>query len=421
MIRSSSREFGIPFQIKSEENGDAVEHVELLYSDDGGAHWHLYGRTSAERGSIPFKARRDGEFWFVFRTLSLSGAVKQPNPMLPQMRVLIETGPNANSRENNPETSRFSPQASGIGFRFGNRQGPHHQTIPVTPPKPIRATSKTKTALSQEDTADPTEKGLPESVTDPSHKNASSETISNPPDDSIFHQTIPVSSKIEESFSSKNRENQSASRRSGDLPSLKELFTEISQLYGNKRPDLKSVHETPFPPPETSVEILRKGIQTHPNAAAAPSTASAAVPAPPVASASPRPQVTLPVAKPASKAPLPPGRITKVDLKHESGQVKVVVRWSLDTANGEKPQEKPTDRREDHSKLQVDILRGRSALGPWTPIVLDYTNSGEYWWHVSESDLQPFYIAIRSHGSDGLFGFDTTRQAIRIEPAMLKK
>ena len=119
--------------------------------------------------------------------------------------------------------------------------------------------------------------------------------------------------------------------------------------------------------------------------------------------------------KPA-KQPVPalPGRITKIELRGEDKnplKKKVVVRWAVPGRAA--PVATPA------VSIRVDILRGFSAEGPWEPLVVGLENTGEHWWFVSEVDFTPFFIAVRTQGTDGRFTFDTTRTPIKIGPEML--
>ena len=81
--------FTIPFEIGGSDN--VIREVELLVSKDRGRRWHSAARQPVETGKFAFRADTDGEYWFAFRTITLTGNV---SPMVgqPALRVLVDTG-----------------------------------------------------------------------------------------------------------------------------------------------------------------------------------------------------------------------------------------------------------------------------------------------------------------------------------------
>ena len=80
--------FTIPFEI-----GGAAAHVrevELFVSQDQGKRWTLVARQPVETGKFAFRANGDGEYWFVFRTIALTGNANSM-PTHPELRVLVDT------------------------------------------------------------------------------------------------------------------------------------------------------------------------------------------------------------------------------------------------------------------------------------------------------------------------------------------
>lgn len=92
LIPAKTRELTIPFEVRPDRSADPVKEVELLYSSDRGVHWHSSDRKTLEAEKFGFKTETDGEYWFAFRTITLSGVVKQSSTNTP-IRVLIDATP----------------------------------------------------------------------------------------------------------------------------------------------------------------------------------------------------------------------------------------------------------------------------------------------------------------------------------------
>jgi len=104
--------FTIPFEI--EESANTIREIELFVSKDRGKRWHSVARQPVETKRFAFRADSDGEYWFAFRTTTLTGTVS-PMTGLPQLRVLVDT---------KTPTVILPSQPSESG--------------PLTPPKPAR-------------------------------------------------------------------------------------------------------------------------------------------------------------------------------------------------------------------------------------------------------------------------------------------
>ncbi|MDR1962755.1 MAG: hypothetical protein LBQ50_03140 [Planctomycetaceae bacterium] len=92
LIPAKTRELTIPFEVRPDRSADPVREVELLYSQDRGVHWHSSDRKPLEAGKFGFQAEKDGEYWFAFRTITLSGVTKQSTSAAP-LRVLVDATP----------------------------------------------------------------------------------------------------------------------------------------------------------------------------------------------------------------------------------------------------------------------------------------------------------------------------------------
>ena len=105
--------FTIPFEFDSEESANSIRDVELLVSKDRGKRWHSVARQPLESKKFSFRADTDGEYWFSFRTITLTGNVMMSGA--PRLRVLVNT--------KNPTI--VLPSQSG-------------ESGPLVPPKPAR-------------------------------------------------------------------------------------------------------------------------------------------------------------------------------------------------------------------------------------------------------------------------------------------
>ena len=115
---------------------------------------------------------------------------------------------------------------------------------------------------------------------------------------------------------------------------------------------------------------------------------------------------------PSTPAPLtsladaPVGSITGVALntETETARLQIIVRWN----GGEEPWQ----------DAQIDVLRGGTKEGPWTPIAINLPNRSEYWWYLTPEDLKPFYITVRIRSLHGGIREDVTQSAITIDPRL---
>jgi hypothetical protein len=121
-VETASKKFSIPFEIQTDSSPDPVREVELLVSEDFGTHWKTAGKIRSDAKKFEFNAEKDGEYWFAFRTITLSGTTKQATSG-PQLRVLVNSARSATATEN----VSASPQVQ-------TAQEPQV----LTPPKPIK-------------------------------------------------------------------------------------------------------------------------------------------------------------------------------------------------------------------------------------------------------------------------------------------
>ncbi len=81
--------FNIPFTVDL-SNGTPRE-VQLFVSQDAGKTWHFYGRQVPTAKSFPFRAARDGDFWFVSRTIAPQRAIPPVEQLRPELHVQVDT------------------------------------------------------------------------------------------------------------------------------------------------------------------------------------------------------------------------------------------------------------------------------------------------------------------------------------------
>lgn len=83
--------FSIPFTV-DRRVAQPVE-VHLFVSMDQGATWQLSSREPPAARQFSFRARGDGEYWFASRTLDANQRPPSPEPLRPELRVVVDTVP----------------------------------------------------------------------------------------------------------------------------------------------------------------------------------------------------------------------------------------------------------------------------------------------------------------------------------------
>lgn len=86
--------FRIPVTIQPEVRG-LVREVRLWVSDDYGYHWREFGQASPDRPEFPFRASRDGEYWFALQTVDTRGKIYPADDRQaePSLKVVVDTAP----------------------------------------------------------------------------------------------------------------------------------------------------------------------------------------------------------------------------------------------------------------------------------------------------------------------------------------
>lgn len=84
--------FSIPFRIEGPEAAPRTSvEVQLHVSEDRGVTWQLASRVSPQAGKFTFRAARDGEYWFMVRTLDTQGVLRPDVPPAPDLIVVVDT------------------------------------------------------------------------------------------------------------------------------------------------------------------------------------------------------------------------------------------------------------------------------------------------------------------------------------------
>ena len=108
---------------------------------------------------------------------------------------------------------------------------------------------------------------------------------------------------------------------------------------------------------------------------------------------------------PGPPADRPAGSISGIVLNNTDTRPQIIVRWN-------------TGREQSWGNAQIDVLRGSTREGLWSPIAINLSNNGEYWWYLSPEDLRPFYIAVRIRSLHGGSSVDVTQSRIEIDPRL---
>ncbi|GHT36933.1 hypothetical protein FACS189427_09260 [Planctomycetales bacterium] len=381
LIRTPFKTFSVPFEVLPGNSADPINEVELLVSTDQGKQWFSAGKTGTTSKQFPFKAENDGEYWFSFRTITLSGAVKQSSSS-PQLRVLVQSQipqPDGNIRTVIPSAEQpqltapaETPQRANNAEIQSLKQHKPEYGSPVSPPKPLR---------------------LDEAENKTGKKPAAEKAASSPQIAKSVNSAVKLPDKV--SLSEKYRQMPLMSAATGEIIKadeqivkknesesvpVEELFSRLNQFYGGK---LSEESITPLTAVKKQNTDSREQItddrqQTADNGQQAEEKQQA-------------------------------GKITGISLNAAGTQPQIIVKWN----SGEEIWGEAA------KGIMVDVLRGSTPQGPWLPLVTSQKNSGEYWWFVSQDDLTPFHLMVRLRTLDGVVAADFTPSPIQINPKLL--
>jgi hypothetical protein len=89
-ISTDDREFAIPFLVEPfDAQGEPLAWVQLHVSEDHGRSWRLEEEARPEKGSFTFRAPRDGEYWFLVRSIDRQGHAWPEASTEPELRVVV--------------------------------------------------------------------------------------------------------------------------------------------------------------------------------------------------------------------------------------------------------------------------------------------------------------------------------------------
>lgn len=90
-IATRQNVFAIPFRVDNNGGGKQAAEVQLHLSVDGGASWQLASRVPPTAGRFKFTAPRDGQYWFMVRTLDQQGVLRPKGPPVAELKVIVDT------------------------------------------------------------------------------------------------------------------------------------------------------------------------------------------------------------------------------------------------------------------------------------------------------------------------------------------
>jgi len=359
--------FTIPFEV--EKSANSIREVELLVSKDRGKRWHSVARQPVESEKFAFRADSDGEYWFAFRKIAATG---NPLPLQghPHLRVAVNTEGAASLPPSQP--SQSGPVTPPKPERFMGGKVPQPQPPREEPPreKPPREEPQPEKPSPEKP---PSEK--------PSLEKTDESVAVRPP---ARFPTLPEERTMniqEDNEENGRKEDRKTALFAPKLPGFDPTEMERKET-GNLLDDLLS-RMSPFMDVQP-VELKRVLPDIH--------------------VATPAPNTHLQGTSQPSAEPLA-GSIAWIDLNTASTKPQVVVQWHTG--------------HELWRDAQIDILRGGTKEGPWSPIAINLINSGEYWWFLTPEDLKPFHVAVRIRSFRGGTQMDITRYAITIDPARL--
>ena len=92
-LHSDSPSFRIPFNIQDPSSLRQIAEVHLYVSNDRGLSWQYTGATAPDQLAFPYRAPRDGEYWFAVRTRDRQDRLYPPDleQVRPKLKVVVDT------------------------------------------------------------------------------------------------------------------------------------------------------------------------------------------------------------------------------------------------------------------------------------------------------------------------------------------
>ncbi len=420
--------FAIPFEVRPNGSADPIKEVELMVSRNRGGEWHTVGRKPAEAKKFDYTAEQDGEFWFTFRTITLSGATKQSGGG-PTIRVLVDATVPALTLDMKQQESGellviWKAEDKNVQGRrpdFAVASSVVEASSPTETEKkwkPLNVDGKyfqqTKTGAEGRFLFWPnngvTRLDLRATLTD----------IAGNHSEKIVSASIKPVQRDEET---RQRDALMLETRGGgesskplqppkpvrmtkvpkETPSITQ--DETQQPFAVPGPVADTVERTAESSTEPRTELLKRLPPTNEGdedkAAEAPLKQAAFDPGKivPVSPAAVHQKTAQPkVADQSRPTPPRPGQITGITMTSANAtpgvattnvpqRSQIIVKWHC----GDAP----------WHDAQIDVMRSTDTAGPWFPVATNLPNSGEYWWYLSAEDLKPFYIMVQMRSLHG--------------------
>lgn len=454
-----------------------------MVSRDQGVRWHSAGRQTIDAKKFDFKTEEDGELWFSFRTVTLSGATRQTGNG-PQIRVLVDSvAPKLDLEMQQQESGELLVQWKAEDRHLSDRN--------LSGRRPDFAVSdRSGVAKEEEKKWTPlnvdgkhfrfTESGAdgrflfwPENdVTELELRAVIADFAGNTAEKTISAKIKPVHRDEATRF-------QDALKAGVEKPMTPDGKVEVRTSSG---PETSPTQTSPTPGQTVRLEPPRptkmKKEAKKPVAAADTAVTATEVPsekepiresAPPAPETSPTDPLTeslvaemgrffeqglsVEIAPKAEKKPTEP--VTQTAPKLPPATPPAPAPSTGKTASAVTPTapaspEKPAPRHPGKitgislntaasqpqiivkwnpgdapwRDARIDLFRcadipEAEMSSPWFPVATNLPNSGEYWWYLSNDDFKPFRILLQIRAPQGSVHFDTTRSAIRIDPKNL--
>jgi hypothetical protein len=427
----NERSFTIPFQVLNNNNIDRTDSVELLVSKDRGVSWYSVGRKSIEAKSFLFEADSDGEYWFSFRTITVSGTVKRSIGSSPQIRVFVDTSNTSNLNATQKTNNTIAPENKTHSQKNYNTAGINTYKIAegtIQPPKPItfnknpETTADKKININKNNLAEIENEPLNLTTTNQLDQELQKSPIDDlpfpiSPDSNVVNLNNIKNEKTKPNIEETIELSDKMSKTERRTKLLLRLFNDCVALIKNETGIIKdvdknnsseeiiaSVDKNDLNDANISSDITSTNNRNENYIAAKDELVSSSDDI--VKSAELPPAVEATSAELVAKnyQPNPNDnklRITGVTMNVATEQHQIIVKWS----NGDSSE----------SGKLADVLRGESADGVWQPIAIGIPNNGEYWWYISPEDKKPFYLKIQTRNSINIINEDITKSPITIQ------
>ncbi len=476
-IPCNRRSFTIPFEIRPDNAVDPIKEVELLVSQDHGGQWHSVGRRPATEKNFAFTAEKDGEFWFSFRTITLSGTTKQSSGA-PAIRVLVDaTSPvltlemqqqesgamlvswkaeDRNLQDRRPDFAVASSVAAiewEKVWRPLSVDGKHFQQTPTggegrflfwpendVTRLALRAVIVDRAGNRSEESVSATIKPVHRTE---ATRRRDGELLTTQKTGFAMHAEPlqppkPVRMTRERSGLVGNDQGTTPKDTLMPLSGLPEPFTPtvsvktlkllpaVDVLDGKDSAKTDTISEKPEEIAVVPVPTQQPLSQAAPTISVTPSIPKPKVAERKTVSPEPASQKSASERPTTLSTPPQPGKITGISLNtamNAAPQNTVASQDSAMTGATTGPRIVVKWHQGDAAwqDSQIDVMRSTTATGPWFPVATNLPNQGEYWWYLSAEDLRPFYIMLQMRALRGGVHVDITKSPIKIDPKSITR